>query len=421
VPDAQAASGIAVLGMLMVGLAVADGIAVLLADPERLLALCLALNIAIAAMGVGRVRCDGRSRGADDRPPRRQPQRDTGLGRGWRWPAARRSQAYLALCLCSALLLKLAFSVSAVVARRRARSRGVRHQTAKVTDTSPSEASAPSNARNSRPVRQVHWISPGSTPVGRRKSGTSLGKSAGGRYGHDRRFGLTPAWEVERCWRSKFQGAGRVGRCTRPQSLLLLIALAIVWLMLRVTGVHPQNYAQAAAAMTLLLAPITVALAVPTARRLTIARTCWIPAAVGAAAGGLVAIVVTWTAASLLAASHGTLVSLVPRSTTVAVAVDWSGLMGGIAALTALVTTTGAVFGAMIGVALLEKLGVRDVGAIGLALGVSSHGIGAARALSTSETACVCFDWPRLQCDLHKYAAGGRHAAVQRLISFRLH
>lgn len=169
----------------------------------------------------------------------------------------------------------------------------------------------------------------------------------------------------------------------------VLIALAFVWLMLQATGLHAQIYSEAAALMSLLLSPILVALAIPTVRHLAIARSCWLAVVAGVASGGLVAIAVTWLVASMLGASPSTLASLAPRSTTVAVAVEWSRLMGGVAALTALVTTTSAVFGAMIGVGLLDRLGVRDERAVGLALGVSSHGLGAARALTISETACA--------------------------------
>ena len=169
----------------------------------------------------------------------------------------------------------------------------------------------------------------------------------------------------------------------------VLIALACVWLMLQATGLNAQAYGEAAALMSLLLAPIVVALAIPAARQLTVARECWLAVLAGVASGGLVAILVTWTVASWLGASPATLVSLAPRSTTVAVAIEWSQLMGGIAAVTAFVTTVSAVLGAMFGVGLLSRIGVRDERAVGLALGVSAHGLGAARALAISETACA--------------------------------
>ncbi|MGE0701840.1 MAG: LrgB family protein [Hyphomicrobiaceae bacterium] len=169
----------------------------------------------------------------------------------------------------------------------------------------------------------------------------------------------------------------------------VLIALAVVWLMLRLTGSSTETYAEAGAVLTLSLAPITVALAVPTARRFAMTRGSWLAVALGVASGGAVAVVVTWVVASALGASSQILVSLAPRSTTVAVAMEWSRLFGGMVALTALVTTTSAVVGAMIGVELLGLIGIRDERAVGLALGVSSHGLGAARALSISETACA--------------------------------
>jgi putative effector of murein hydrolase len=61
--------------------------------------------------------------------------------------------------------------------------------------------------------------------------------------------------------------------------------------------------------------------------------------------------------------------------------------LGGLPSLTAALVILTGILGAVIGPALLRILRVRDPAAIGFAIGVSSHGIGTARAFQLGERA----------------------------------
>jgi putative effector of murein hydrolase len=61
--------------------------------------------------------------------------------------------------------------------------------------------------------------------------------------------------------------------------------------------------------------------------------------------------------------------------------------IGGLPSLTAVLVILTGIFGAMFGTGILERIGVRDAGAQGFAIGLASHGIGTARALQVSEVA----------------------------------
>ncbi len=79
--------------------------------------------------------------------------------------------------------------------------------------------------------------------------------------------------------------------------------------------------------------------------------------------------------------------SIAPKSATTPIAMGISEQIGGLPSLTAVLVILTGIFGAMFGTAILERVGVRDAGAQGFALGLASHGIGTARALQVNEVA----------------------------------
>lgn len=103
--------------------------------------------------------------------------------------------------------------------------------------------------------------------------------------------------------------------------------------------------------------------------------------------GSLVAILSVTFIAWCLGASRLTILSLAPKSATTAVSMAVSQAIGGIAVLTALVTVTAGIIGALVGPPLLDAMRVRDAIARGFGMGIASHGIATARAFHESETA----------------------------------
>ena len=91
--------------------------------------------------------------------------------------------------------------------------------------------------------------------------------------------------------------------------------------------------------------------------------------------------------AQWLGAPKQTLVSLAPKSVTAPVAMGISEKVGGLPSLTAALVVLTGVLGAVIGTAVLASVRVRDDRARGLALGVTSHGIGTARAFQINDLA----------------------------------
>jgi len=179
-----------------------------------------------------------------------------------------------------------------------------------------------------------------------------------------------------------FRRSGR--RAVLNPVLLSMILLVIV---LTVTGTEYQTYFAGAQFVHFMLGPATVALAVPLYRNLPTIRRLWLPILASIAIGALVSATSAVLVAHWLGASQQTLLSLAPKSVTAPVAMGIAEKAGGLPSLNAALVVLTGVLGAVIGTSVLAAVGVRDDRARGLALGVTSHGIGTARAFQVSDLA----------------------------------
>jgi predicted murein hydrolase (TIGR00659 family) len=167
----------------------------------------------------------------------------------------------------------------------------------------------------------------------------------------------------------------------------VLLAVLILILLLRLTGTQYQTYFQGAQFVHFLLGPATVALAIPLYRQLHTLRRSLLAVAAGLLAGSVTAAASAMLAAKALGASQNIVLSMAPKSATMPIAMGVSEQIGGLPSLTAAMVLLTGIFGAVAGVAILDRLRIKSAPARGLAMGVASHGIGTARALLESETA----------------------------------
>lgn len=172
-----------------------------------------------------------------------------------------------------------------------------------------------------------------------------------------------------------------------PWSTRSLIAVALIGGMLALLGIDYETYLSGGRLLQDPLPAATAALAVPMARHISLARGRVGALLAGVIGGSACGLAVTIGVAWLLGASPLTMLSLAPRSTTMAVSVEVARLINGLVPLTALATLTTGILGAAFGVGLLQRLGVRDLRALGLAMGTGSHALGTARVLTVGETA----------------------------------
>jgi predicted murein hydrolase (TIGR00659 family) len=175
-------------------------------------------------------------------------------------------------------------------------------------------------------------------------------------------------------------------RTAGDNPLLNPVALAVALLIaiLLATGTPYTTYFEGAQFVHFLLGPATVALAVPLYRQLGRLRRLWLPVAVAVVVGVTVAALSAVAIAALLGGSVETQLSLAPKSVTAPVAMGIAEKLGGLPSLTAVLVVATGILGAVTGTRLLAWCGVSDDAVRGIAMGVTSHGIGTARAFQVS-------------------------------------
>lgn len=162
------------------------------------------------------------------------------------------------------------------------------------------------------------------------------------------------------------------------------IAVSLLIGLLLFTETPYQTYFDGAQFVHFLLGPATVSFAIPLYRQRERLRTLALPIAAALIAGVSTAALSGIGLGKLLGASPETLVSLAPKSVTAPVAMGISEKLGGIPSLTAVLVVSTGILGAVLGTGLFRLLGIRDEAVKGFALGVTSHGIGTARAFQVS-------------------------------------
>jgi len=175
---------------------------------------------------------------------------------------------------------------------------------------------------------------------------------------------------------------GKAVYCRRPcwwTSPLLLspLLLMIVALAFHVTY---REYIRGTHWLVVLLAPATVAFAIPIYEQRSLIRRQWPLLVIGVVTGSATAIASSWALASLFGLDESLRLSLLPRSMSTPFAMTVSGDIGGVPALTAVFVVITGVLGAAVGEGLLSCLPLQSVLAQGALFGMGAHGAGTAKA-----------------------------------------
>lgn len=167
----------------------------------------------------------------------------------------------------------------------------------------------------------------------------------------------------------------------------VLLSIITIAAILRWFGIPYGSYMDSAVILKFLLGPAVVSLAVPVYKGRETIKAYAKEITLGIAVGGTVAILSAFYIAKLLGGSEEVLLSIAPKSVTTAIAIGISEKIGGIPALTAVLVILTGIMGNALGPELLGLARVRDRIARGLAMGVSSHGLGTARIILEDELA----------------------------------
>lgn len=168
-----------------------------------------------------------------------------------------------------------------------------------------------------------------------------------------------------------------------PLIVSIVLLIGALWLL----GLEYEAYRDAVLPLTLLLAPATVALAIPLYHNLRRIRQFFWPVLITLLVAGVFVTAVTILLAWLLGADFAMLMTLAPKSLTTPIAMMVAEQMGGVAAMAAAFVMYTAVLGALMGPWLLNVSGVTLPAARGMALGLAAHAVGTSRALEENDEA----------------------------------
>ncbi|MCG6967439.1 MAG: LrgB family protein [Chromatiaceae bacterium] len=160
------------------------------------------------------------------------------------------------------------------------------------------------------------------------------------------------------------------------------VTLLIGFLLL--TDISYQAYFEGAQFVHFLLGPATVALAIPLYRQLPKLKRLWLPVSLAVFTGISIGALSSVIIARQLGASLQTQISLAPKSVTAPVAMGISEKIGGLPSLTAVLVVATGILGAVIAGGLFKLLRIHDDSVKGIAMGITAHGIGTARAFQIS-------------------------------------
>lgn len=179
-----------------------------------------------------------------------------------------------------------------------------------------------------------------------------------------------------------FRASGR-----KPYINPVLIAVALLAVLLQLTDTSYATYFNGAQFVHFILGPATVALAIPLYANLEHMKQTLLPMLGALIAGSLAAMTSGVMIAKSMGLDQDILLALIPKSATAPVALGVSEAIGGSPSLTAVFVITTGIIGAIIATPLLNLLRITDWRARGFAVGVTSHGIGTARAFQVNDTA----------------------------------
>lgn len=186
-----------------------------------------------------------------------------------------------------------------------------------------------------------------------------------------------------------YQGATWVAKRFGYHPIANPVAIAVIALvlLLRFTGTRYQTYFDGAQFVHFLLGPATVALAVPLYQHFDRVKRMLLPLMAALVAGSATALLSAYWTARLLHGTREVALSLAPKSATMPIAMGIAEKIGGLPSLTAVFVMLTGILGAVVGNMLFDRIRCRDDSIRGFAIGLTSHGIGTARAFQLGEMA----------------------------------
>ncbi|WP_263078154.1 LrgB family protein [Endozoicomonas sp. Mp262] len=160
----------------------------------------------------------------------------------------------------------------------------------------------------------------------------------------------------------------------------LITSSICIYLIIKWTPLDLQTYLTHSEILKTLLAPFTVALAVPLSSQMQHLRTLAGPLIGTLILGGILAGAAGVGIAWVSGGTPDILLALSPKAVTTAVAMVMAEQLGAIVPLVVSAVVVSGIFGGLIGPSLCKAFGITDPRAIGFAMGINAHAVGTARS-----------------------------------------
>lgn len=165
----------------------------------------------------------------------------------------------------------------------------------------------------------------------------------------------------------------------------LLMGTILVMVLILVLDVEVAVFQKSAQVLSDLLTPATICLAVPVYRQFKILReNSWV-VLISCLAGMISGLVTIIGLALILQMSEVTTLSTLARSITMAIALDTTELIGGVAGVIVAGVIFAGIFGTVVSSLIFKIFRIEEPIAKGLAIGAASHAIGTAESLKAGE------------------------------------
>ena len=160
----------------------------------------------------------------------------------------------------------------------------------------------------------------------------------------------------------------------------------VIFLLIRYTPLAADAFQEHNQILKTLLAPFTVALAVPLSKQLSHLRQLAGPLLLSLVVGGLLAVSIGMGLAMISGATEDVVLSVSTKAVTTAVALVVGEEFAAILPLVAAIVILCGVYGGIIGPGLCRRFGITDPRVVGFAMGVNAHAGGTARAFELDVT-----------------------------------
>jgi putative effector of murein hydrolase len=167
----------------------------------------------------------------------------------------------------------------------------------------------------------------------------------------------------------------------------ILIAMVLILVFLRLTGMENADYQTGMSAISWLLTPATICLAIPLYQQFSVLKKDLPGILAGIAAGTVASLTFVLGWCMLFRYDRALLMSLLPKSVTSAIGVPLTQMGGGLSpiATTAIILT--GILGSLLGPVFCKLFRLKKETAIGVAFGTSAHVIGTTKANDLSPLA----------------------------------